>query len=80
MFDVDRRQTEVYASLEQQANALDIAEGAMGVPVPTTKVTNQRLEPMDTVISLLSDEARVELAKLRREYVITFARQVCVSV
>ena len=34
-------ETEAYASLDQQAQALDAAEGAMGVPVPTVKVTTQ---------------------------------------
>ena len=41
--------------------------------MPTVEVTTQHLGPMDTVTSLLSDEARHELAKLRREYAITFA-------
>ena len=50
-----------------------MAEGARGVPVPTAKITDQHLGPMDSAISLLSNEAQKELAKLRREYAITFA-------
>ena len=72
-FSFHRWQTEVNASLEQQARALDMAEGARGVPVSTAEITNQHLGPMDSIISLLSKEARTELAKLRREYAITFA-------
>ena len=49
------------------------SEGCQGVLVPTTKITSQHLGPIDSAISLLSDEARTELAKLRREYAITFA-------
>ena len=64
---------EVYVSLEQQAHALDMAEGARGVPVPTAKITDQHLGPMDSVISLLSNETWTELAELRREYATTFA-------
>ena len=41
--------------------------------MPTVEVTTQHLGPMDTVTILLADEARHELAKLRREYAITFA-------